>query len=418
MASLGVVLIILPFVVISARAFLHSRPFVLNPSPYLPSQTGTIQSFSLAIRNIIKDNQLSDGGAAKLVIGEKIAGALSEPITVAVIMGESIAPLQLGIFGEKGTTPRLSKRLEEKGNLRYFPKIGISAGVSTLGSVPLFIRVAHNPVAAFRRKNTIFEIAKQSGFSVGYYSAQNIKPLQIGGGLSFIDQLETKENWLEAYDQKQDAIILDQMDKSPISGDRQFVFIHQRTNHSPYFCDESTSIDFSKSKRLARYRKGLLCYDRNLDELLTRLEKKPGALYIFIVADHNELMGANGKWGHSHLHIQTALVPMVLATNRPDSDVAKAFARLEMPSAFQFMRLVVQALGRKTSLDRPSNKIFINGVIAYGRRGYLEIEKTEDVTRYKQTLVDPASNYRRSKEVTVTGLKKGLEYMKRYDNQQ
>lgn len=415
LARLGVVLIILPFVVVSARAFLHSRPFVLNPSPYLPSHTGTVQSFSLAIRNIIKDSQLSDGGAAKLVVGNKIDGALSEPITVAVIMGESIAPLQLGIFGEEGTTPRMAKRLGSKGELTYFPKIGISAGVSTLGSVPLYIRMAHNPVAAFRRKNTIFEIAKQSDFTVGYYSAQNIKPLQIGGGLSFIDQLETRENWVEVYDQKQDGVILDQIAKSPINGNRRFMFIHQRTNHSPYFCDEKTSQDFGQQKRVARYRNGLLCYDRSLDELLTYLQKQPGALYVFIAADHNELMGTNGKWGHSHLHVQTALVPMILATNRPNSDVAKAFAELKMPSAFEFMRLVARALGRKTSLDRPSNKIFINGVIAYGRRGYLEIEKTADVSRYKQTLVDPASSFRRTRDVSVTGLVKGLEFMKKYD---
>ncbi len=425
MQGLALFLLILPFVVISARAFLHYRPLVLNRSPCLPSQTGTVQSFSLAIRNIVADASLSDGGAAKVVFGQKSTTPPTEPVTVALIMGESITPWYLGFLGQGKTSPLMTKRMSRKGALTYFPKIGISAGVSTLGSVPLYIRMSHNPVAAFRRKNTIFQLAKENGFSVGYYSAQNIKPLQIGGGLGFIDKIETKENWQDEYDKKQDAILLDQMDKSPIDGDRRFYFIHQRTNHTPYICYDkklqakgealfSKNIGNDNAKRLARYRGGLLCYDKSLDQLLARLEKRPGALFVFIVSDHNELMGVNGLWGHSHLILQNSIVPMMLATNRPDSDVAKAFEKLDTPNAFNFVRLVTKALGQEISLDKPSNKIFVNGVIAYGRRGYLEIEKTDNPVIFSQTLVDAATSYRRTKQVEAHGLAKMLDFVKKY----
>ena len=107
---------------------------------------------------------------------------------------------------------------------------------------------------------------------------------------------------------------------SPLEGKHQFYFIHQRSNHVPYICDITDEIadrrevrgkpqavlnitqpTRSQKRRHKNYKRGLLCYDKSLDELLSRLEKRPGALYIFMTADHNEMMGGDGLWGHANL---------------------------------------------------------------------------------------------------------------------
>ncbi len=434
LTRLGVFLVVLPFMIISVRSFVHSRPFVLNPSPYMPSHTGVVQAVSLAIRSGLADSQFSDRRAPKLVVGASLEGALDEPITVAVIMGESISPMELGIFGaDKATTPLMTKRFSSGNGLRYIPKVGLAAGTATLASVPLFIRMSFNPVAAFRRSSTIFEMAHKQKFSVGYYSAQNIKPLQIAGGLKFIDKIETKEDWEPAYEAKRDAVILDQMDKAPIGGDKRFYFIHQRTNHGPYVCNikgpltDRTDVRGTKTSRqkkanqaasglarLKRYRRGLLCYDKSLDELLSRLEKQRGALYIFITADHNELMGEKGMWGHSNLVLQGALVPMILATNRPDSDIARRFSKLRVPTSFEFMQLVSRTLGQEVHLAQPTKKTYVNGVMAYGRRGYIEFEKTDEIDQFQTSIIMPDNERSKPKIEAIEGLQEILAYLKKY----
>ena len=434
---LGIFLVVLPFLVISIRAFVYSKPFVITPSPYMLSHTGVIQAISLAVRSGLTDAQYSDRGAPVLVVGKSASpsGANSEPITVAVIMGESIAPLRLGIYGaQKETTPLMSKRFKGSGGLTYIPKVGFGAGTSTLGSVPLYIRLSFNPVAAFRRSTTIFELAKKQKFSVGYYSAQNIKPLQIAGGLKHIGPVETKDEWLKVFEAKRDGVILDQMAKSPLKGKRQFYFIHQRTNHGPYTCnlkgvigdrDDQRKIDplASKSKmsafyqaRLDKYRRGLLCYDKSLDDLLLKLEKRPGALYVFITADHNELMGEHGLWGHASLDLEAALVPMILATNRPNSEIAKKFAALSTPTSFEFMQQVAKAMGQDIGLDRQGKRFYVNGIVAFGRRGYLEVEKTDATNKYRTSIIMPNNQRSKPKIETMSALSELIVYLKKYQS--
>ncbi len=433
---LGIFLLVLPFLVISIRAFVYSKPFVITPSPYMLSHTGVVQAVSLAARSGLTDAQFSDRGAPGFIVDDQAVplDKNAEPVTVAVIMGESIAPLELGIYGaQKETTPLMSKRFQGAGKLSFIPKVGFAAGTSTLGSVPLFIRMSFNPVAAFRRSTTIFELAKKQKFSVGFYSAQNIKPLQIAGGLNHIGKVETKDEWQAAFTQKRDAVIFDQMKKSPLNGKHRFYFIHQRTSHSPYICDIPDAIEdrldvrnkppaglYNASKtmaqktRLKTYKRGLLCYDKSLNDILTRLEQRPGALYVFITADHNEMMGEFGLWGHASLDLQGALVPMILATNRPNGEIAKKFAQLGTPSSFEFMQVVAKALGQDIKLERPSKAFYVNGIVAFGRRGYLEVKKTQQIDQFSTITIMPDNQRSEPKIETMGGLREVLSYLEKY----
>jgi glucan phosphoethanolaminetransferase (alkaline phosphatase superfamily) len=439
---LGLFLVLLPLIVIGVRSFVHTRLFVLRPSPFMPSHTGVVQATSLAIRGLLTESRYSDDGAPRLKIGAPaaIAGRKGDgPVTVVLIMGESINPLQLGFYGAPvETTPKMTARLKAaasgRSRMRYIVKAGFSAGTATLASVPLFIRMAYNPVAAKRRARTVFELAKKQGFSVGYYSAQNIKPLQIGGGREFIDVVQTNDTWRELFERKRDAVMFDMMEKYPLKGKKRFYFMHQRSNHGPYVCfakgdpqknpaadpaairrDASISRDNGQMRRLRRYRHGLLCYDRSLDDLLAYFGKMPGEAHIFITADHNELMGAKGLWGHSKLDLNAALVPMMLVTNRPDSEIARRFAALQTPSAFDFMREVAFALGREIGLDKPpgDNMFYTNGAVAYGRRGYMKVERTARRDSFKVGLILPNNERRAAREERIFGLEDILAYIEK-----
>ena len=126
------------------------------------------------------------------------------------------------------------------------------------------------------------------------------------------------------------------LDEIPESSQKSFVFLHQRVNHTPYtsncapapeglyiFDADGGSTD---DRRRAAYDNGLRCWDRDVSAMVEPFLKRPGAVHIFITADHSELMAETGSWGHGFTDLRVAMVPMMLLTNRPRSDVATLFS--------------------------------------------------------------------------------------------
>jgi glucan phosphoethanolaminetransferase (alkaline phosphatase superfamily) len=69
----------------------------------------------------------------------------AEPVTVVVIMGESITPSRLSLYGFKAdTTPQLAGwRSSPPSGFTLIPQIGFSGGLDTYASVPGFLRPAY-----------------------------------------------------------------------------------------------------------------------------------------------------------------------------------------------------------------------------------------------------------------------------------
>lgn len=144
-------------------------------------------------------------------------------------------------------------------------------------------------------------------------------------------------------------------DVPTIDNDRAFIFFHQRAPHVPYL-DSCRHVDDDfkyllngnssyDEQRKNEYSVGPRCWDKNINDIVNQLSKRPGSLYIFVTADHSELMGEEGLFGHSHLVLRDSAVPFILLTNRPTSEVAGAFRDMSPASFFNLSRVVALALG-------------------------------------------------------------------------
>ncbi len=65
----------------------------------------------------------------------------------------------------------------------------------------------------------------------------------------------------------------------------------------------------TQDRRRAAYENGLRCWDRNVADLANVFLGSKGAVHILITADHSEMMGENGLWGHSQPELRVALAP-------------------------------------------------------------------------------------------------------------
>jgi glucan phosphoethanolaminetransferase (alkaline phosphatase superfamily) len=387
----GNVLFVLLVVFGFARAGNMANYHVIYPNLYTPSVVGTINAVSLALRDDFGGFALEPTPNAAAYSYTRIEPA-ENPVTVAVIMGESISPLRMSLYGGRGitTTPRLEKLAEADQGYVLIPRLGFSAGTATLGSVPTFLNAVHKPQDVHGSGDSLLKIARNSGFGTAYLSAQRVKALELAGGPGAADYFETEEPWVDRIDEIRDDILLEHIDRVGAGAGRQFFFIHQRVNHGPYRVNCPNGFDadavmgtqgdaLQTNRRQREYDAGIVCYDRSLAMLLDRLRQRKGALYVFITADHNELMGLYGYWGHMAPILETALVPMMLYTNRPDSDVAARFKAEQWISAFELVRLVVRGMGTELRVsDYRPGVIFINKGLPYGGGGYLRATENAD----------------------------------------
>ena len=303
----------------------------------------------------------------------------AEPVTVVVVMGESINAARVSALGFKAdTTPGLAKwRATPPDGFTFIPQIGFSGGLDTYASVPGFLRAAYWPIQAQEFGVNLFELAHQQGFKSWYFSAQTLNFLEAAGGAPHAERIATVADDDDLVKLAQDAD----------SADNSFIFLHQRVNHTPYMnnCASgpdglhifNTATGSTDDRRRAAYDNGLRCWDHDVTALVEPFLKRKGAVYIFITADHSELMAENGSWGHGFSDLRVAMVPMMLLTNRPQSDVATVFKSLSPPTSYRLAQTVALAFGvRLETPDVSESRFFLNSTMPFALAGFMEVQQT------------------------------------------
>jgi hypothetical protein len=131
--------------------------------------------------------------------------------------------------------------------------------------------------------------------------------------------------------------------------------------------------------RRAAYDNGLRCWDRNTTAVIEPLLKSRGAVYVFLTADHSELMGEGGLWGHGMSDIRSAMVPMLLLTNRPESPAAEMFQSLSPPTTYRMAQTVARAMGLEVKTPGISEKRFyLNSTMPFALAGFMEVDRLTD----------------------------------------
>lgn len=397
--------------------FAHRKFSTAYPGAWTPSIIGPYQSAVGALR--VASTAVSAG--ADLGIRDQVvapAQLAEEPVTVVVIMGESITANRLGLLGyTKDTTPRLSSWMKSPPpGFVLDAKLGFSGGVATFASVPSFLRMSYWPMQADRRGLNMFELAAKSGFKSWYLSAQAPVFLNLAGGARPAEKIIVDKDLKARFGSNNDEGLVALVRELPADASRRFVFLHQRVNHSDYIqhCQHVTPpVDLEvvpqSASRTVRtpiaYDNGLRCYDRNVTAIAEQFLATKGAVYIFVTADHAELMGESGLWGHSMADLKAATVPYLLLTNRPDGDIAKRFRALEVPTTYRLAQIVARALGHDVSTPGiADDTFFLNTTMPFAQAGYMRVDRIDAAMFRVRTY---ASNGQLRTDVRHAGTFKG-----------
>lgn len=388
----GTVLLTLFIGLYVGRLMTHVSQHLMYPNALTPSVLGTTHAVVVGVRQTYFQTAAAANDPPKVTYrfskGEQHEG----PVTVIVVMGESINGLHMGIYGyERDTSPRLKEFIAHMpAGFSLTHKLGFSSGTATLASAPMFLKIPYYPANLGRSPVNLLGIARDNGFQNYYFSAQFAQTLEVANGRAFVDRIETLDTQGGRIGEIRDDVLIENMESLPKDEARRMIFLHQRVNHTPYLenCDHldaeintlKTSSRTVEGVRINDFDNGMRCYDRSLARIFDYASKQPGAVYVFVTADHNEAMGElEGIWGHGSSHLYVTLVPMMLFTNRPDGAIAQAFSQLKFPTSFEMSALVARTLGTSVTVDGYDPKrFFANSTLPFAYAGFIDVTRNSD----------------------------------------
>ena len=302
---------------------------------------------------------------------------------IVVIMGESLSYLNMGLFGyERDTTPDLDK-FKADPNFIYRPSI--SSAVSTRVSLALFFNTVYEPDNAAHissMQTSLFKLAKDAGFNTHYITTQ-----KNAGGLTYSLSLGDIDTWkehkdLSHYDSEYDDRLLLELDAMKLDYELpQFITLHMRSAHTPYIENypKEREVYPTAGKDYGDYMKN--SYDNSVlytqkvtADIIEFFKRQSRPTYIFFTADHGELLGQKGKFGHNAVDLDIAKVPFLFyGVNLTEEAIGEVDANLGgQPNHYKIGKEVARVLGyRITNPNEEPGFYYLNGTDAFGMAGYL-----------------------------------------------
>lgn len=305
------------------------------------------------------------------------------PMNIVVVMGESLTPTHMSLFGyERETTPYLDKLADDPG-LVY--KVGIAGGVNTKVAVQTFFNLKREPENVnhlFRHEANLFAMAKRRGMTTHYLSAQTANlATYIGDG--DIDHFMSKEDIEAEVAEKFDMVLPEKLAAVDLSRPN-FIVLHQRGSHSPYWKFHPDSydrypeeVDDIHQRRINNYDNSVLFTDHVNDQIIRVLQQNsPLPTYLFITSDHADLLGEEGKYGHSMLEPGVARVPIIHYAVNGDEQVRHSFAAMAQPTHYELGEFLAGLMGFKVINPNAEEGVYyINGIDIDGSAGHMRVEK-------------------------------------------
>jgi hypothetical protein len=388
---------------------------------------GTLGLACLRISAVVREKRLREwpemqmtglfGGLHALVVAIKwgitgvkpLPGAVTyslNPVSdalVVVLMGESINPARMGLFSGLDTTARMDELVAGDQRFAGCAKVGFSAAVASNASVAGFL--SGSPFSwRTARSRSLFDLARAQNFSTRYWSAQTRSPIEVLGDSRSVDDVYSLESAKDLFRVRKDWHLLDKLELKPFGG-REFAFLYPRCNHAPYTGHAPCPSDDRDSKDdglVERYDSGLRTFDAFVSDLLARIPTAGRRVFVFVTSDHNELLGDRGGLKGHNLSGQAAcaLVPYLLFTNDPASEVFKEFCSEDNPDAWSVAQLVLKVMGVDVAVEPTSDGSYICNSLPFGSAGYMKVSGVAD-----PFMVD---TYDRTGQLqSTTGFRKG-----------
>lgn len=308
-----------------------------------------------------------------------------QPMTIVLIMGESLTPNHMSLFGYKRqTTPFLDSLVEDPA---FVYGKGFSAANATRSSLPMFYTVQYHPLdenGLQRQDANLFHLAKQHEFATYYLSAQNSNCLN-GVRISSIDHMITSDVRPELFEVQKDEGLL-QLLREVRPTARNFIVVHQRNLHLPYQANTEHRPQFQKypvrgleyqKASINAYDNGVHYVDSLYQEVIKEVKKMTdGPVYFFITSDHGEELGENGHWGHDQLNLDSPSVPIMFYGLGVEPKFIKEMREKPLYTHYEMGLKIAEVMGYEIhNPEEESGIVYVNGVASLGRSGYLRFRR-------------------------------------------
>lgn len=299
------------------RAMTHNL-IQFMPGPTRSSLHNSLSAYSFyAMRLSFGRVQVPDPGFKPYTLTQLPATDL--PDHLWILHGETIRGDRMSAFGHpRDNTPQLAAQVKA-GTLQAVP--GVTSAAGTGASLPLFyngVREPGNLPELRRRTGNLFRQAKRMGYTTFWMSTQESKLLNDLEA-DAIDVIFTKDNHGLDIDKHGDRQLLTWLKSLP-PGTRTFGVFNTRAAHAPYsngYSQDAAFIprwpDAGREAVSNTYDNALLYWDGIAAALMqVQRERFSGKRLFVITADHGEMLGEDGRWGHNTLTATVASIPAML----------------------------------------------------------------------------------------------------------
>lgn len=364
-------------------------PVKYFPIDIYPSVANSYLTFSVLLTNAVAALSINDTAAETVhfAAAKVVETGPPGPITVVLVMSESLTPARMSLFGFSRPTTPLLESLVDLENFVYTE--GIAAGIGTLSSFHSFWNGVRDPRDAERfatQGTNLFRLAQAHGFHTQMFSAQGMNLLR-GAGTRYIDKLVTQDTAKADYVALHDEMLLKYAGEVRLD-ERNLIVFHQRSAHGPYAHNyrlqpelamfPTEDLEYADFQRNA-YDNAVRYNDMIIYRLLNIMrERVAGPLLIVVTADHGQLLGENpqGLFGHGQLLPAAARVPMLFYFHDLIPAFESTIRNLASPTHYELGLLLIRAFGFE--IDDPNAEpgvFYINGSGRFGKHGYIRVVK-------------------------------------------
>ncbi len=309
-----------------------------------------------------------------------------DKVNVILIIGESVNPRYMSLFGyNKLTTPKLDS-LKNDSNF-YYSK-AISSGVNTIVSVPLLLNGIYEPnnfKALEERPVNLFKLAKKHNFKNYYISAQS-GSLLANVDAEYIDKVIFRQKSPAIFNAYQDEALIKIVSELEFS-DKNFIVLHQRNIHAPYESNYKHNPAFANpplensdynKMMVSTYENSIRYEDFLLYNMIDFFRKKfSSPTYIFFTPDHGEGIGFNDIYGHSELKEEIYNVMFLGYVSNGSELVKDKLASIRYPLChYEIHNLIANVLGYE--IENKNYKIdicYVQGSNLYSNNEFIEYKK-------------------------------------------
>jgi glucan phosphoethanolaminetransferase (alkaline phosphatase superfamily) len=299
--------------------------------------------------------QSSDNSSLQLKL-EK--GEPSNWDKIIIIIGESLTPRHMGLFGyERPTTPFLDGL---KNDPSFFATKGLSGGVSTDISVAYFLNLGFGGAGAIKTakgEQCLFKLAKQGAFNTHFLSIQSsdqlryITPYLCSSSLDDYRSLEDISPGTQDHQAARDRDLLNALAPLLEGPSKKLIVLHQRGSHSPWnlrHTADSKRFKGAADQRVDDYDNSVLEFDFFWKDLTALIKRSQQRILVLYTSDHGEALGDEGRWGHGFIHPISFEVPILALSH--GSHLPHVLTKMpKYMTHFNLGILIAEELGLKSS---------------------------------------------------------------------